>query len=476
MPAPIRFGLRAQIVLALSVVFLISFALLGTATLRLTQAAGQGEQRRAARLHATALAIAVGQLHAGDDAAIDTVLDQLASGAPLRAIRIERADGTTHQRGRPPAEPGVSAPLPDGGRLTVWLEPAPARSRLPLGNLLLFYVLITGLAVLMLTYFSLTYWIVRPLDRLTLSSELLARGSPDVRVPERGAAEAVRLAAAFNHMAAQLRAERQALEQRLRELEQRTSELKQTQQQLIHGEKLASVGRLAAGIAHEIGNPLSAILGLVELLREGGLSRDEATEFLERIQRETERIHRIIRDLLDFSRRDVEDESAGQSSDLRQVIEDAVQLVRPQKESREIEIRVDVEAGLGRVVGPDHRLRQVVLNLLLNAVDALAVRGGGVIRIEARRRVEVGDCTLTVTDNGPGLPASVREHLFEPFTTTKPSGKGTGLGLAVCHALVEGMGGAIEAEDMPEGGARFRVQLLLSPEAVPRTSIGLISP
>jgi two-component system, NtrC family, sensor kinase len=465
MPAPIRFGLRAQIVLALSVVFLISLALLGTATLRLTQVAGRGEQRRAAQVHATALAIAVGQLRAGDHAAIDAAIDQLAAAAPLRAVRIARADGTTHQRGRPPAEVGMSAPLPNAGRLTVWLEPAPARSRLPLGNLLLFYVSITGLAVLMLTYFSLTYWIVRPLDRLTLSSELLARGSPDVRVPERGAAEVLRLAAAFNQMASQLRAERQALEQRLRELEQRTSELKQTQQQLIHGEKLASVGRLAAGIAHEIGNPLSAILGLVELLREGGLPRDAAAEFLERIQRETERIHRIIRDLLDFSRRDGEDESVGQTSDLRQVIEDAVQLVRPQKESRHVDIRIDVEAGLGRVVGPDHRLRQVVLNLLLNAVDALAAGGGGTIRIEARRRAEANDCILTVTDNGPGVPASVREHLFEPFTTTKPSGKGTGLGLAVCHALVEGMGGAIEAEDVAEGGARFRVQLRFAPAA-----------
>jgi two-component system NtrC family sensor kinase len=462
MPSPIRFGLRAQIVLALSVVFLISFAMLGTATVRLTQAAAQAELRRAARLHAAALAIAVGQIRAGDHASIDAAIDQLAAQAPLRAIRIVRGDGTTHQRGPSPTEGGVSAPLPNGGLLTVWLEPPRTRPRLPLGNLLLFYVSITGLAVLMLTYFSLTYWIVRPLDRLTLSSELLARGSPDVRVPERGAAEVVRLAAAFNQMAAQLRAERQSLEQRLRELEEKTSELKDTQRQLIHGEKLASVGRLAAGVAHEIGNPLSAILGLVELLREGGLPHEAGAEFLERIQRETERIHRIIRDLLDFSRRDVEDESAGQSSDLSQVIEDAVQLVRPQKESRRVEIRVEVEPGLGRVVGPDHRLRQVVLNLLLNAVDALA-GGGGTIRIEARRRAEADQCILTVTDNGPGLPASVREHLFEPFTTTKPPGKGTGLGLAVCHALVEGMGGAIEAEDVAEGGARFRVQLLFAP-------------
>ena len=268
------------------------------------------------------------------------------------------------------------------------------------------------------------------------------------------------MAAAFNGMAAQLRAEREALERRLHELEQTTIELKAAQQQLIHGEKLASVGRLAAGVAHEIGNPLAAILGFVELLRSGDLPEAQAEEFLARIHSETERIHRIIRDLLDFSRRDPDDELTAQSADPREVIADAVNLVRPQKASKQVEIQIEIEPGIGLVLGPARRLTQVVLNLLLNAIDAL--EGKGCVRIEVHR-ISAERCVLVVTDDGPGLPQQVLDHLFEPFTTTKPPGKGTGLGLAVCHALVEGMGGEITAKNRASGGACFEVTLRLSP-------------
>jgi two-component system, NtrC family, sensor kinase len=450
----LRFGLRAQIVVALSAVFVVSFALLGTATLRLTQAASSAERASSAAAYAQALAAALGRVEASERASLEATLDLLLHRGGLRAVRLQLRDGSVLGAGAVPGEPGVAAALPEGGTLTLWLPPPTARANRALGNLLLFYVSMTGLAVLVLAYLSLTSWIVRPLDQLTRGSELLASGSTDVRVPERGAAEVARLAAAFNEMARQLRAQRQALEQRLRELEHKTTELKNTQQQLIHGEKLASVGRLAAGVAHEIGNPLAAILGLTELLRAGDAAPDQAAEFLARIHGETERIHRIIRDLLDFSRRDPED-VAGQSADLAQAVADAVNLVRPQKESQQIEIAVALAAHLPRVQGPQHRLTQVLLNLLLNAVDALGGRG----RIEISAERADDECVLCVSDDGPGLPDEVLARLFEPFTTTKPPGKGTGLGLAVCHALVEGMGGTIRAENRPDRGARFEVRL-----------------
>jgi two-component system NtrC family sensor kinase len=464
MASSLRFGLRAQIVVALSVVFVISFALLGTATVRLTQAANAVERARSARLYAGAFAAVLDANQPTDRTRVEALFDALEKRVDLHAIRVIGRDGQRYQRGQPPNEPGARVPLAAGGQLTLWLARSPSRAPLPLGNLLLFYVSVTGLAVLVLAYFALTHLIVRPLDRLTHSSEALALGAADVSVPERGAAEVARLAAAFNAMAAQLRAEREALERRLHELEQTTIELKAAQQQLIHGEKLASVGRLAAGVAHEIGNPLSAILGFVELLRAGDLPPDQSGEFLARIHSETERIHHIIRDLLDFSRRDSEAELAGQSADLREVIADAVNLVRPQKASKQIEIRIDVAPDIGRVLGPAQRLTQVVLNLLLNAVDALEGRGS--VQIEVRR-TSGERCALVVTDDGPGLPQRVLEHLFEPFTTTKPPGQGTGLGLAVCHALVEGMGGEITAENRAEGGARFEVALRLVPHTAP---------
>ena len=243
--------------------------------------------------------------------------------------------------------------------------------------------------------------------------------------------------------------------QRLRELEQRTEELKATQAQLIHGEKLASVGRLAAGVAHEIGNPLAAILGLVELLRGGGLSVEQSGEFLARMQSETERIHRIIRDLLDFARRDPDGESEGASAELSAVVAEAVALLRPQKLSKQVVIEVEIPEGVGRVRGAPSRLTQVVVNLLLNALDAL--EGRGEVRISARRQ---GDrCVLAVEDDGPGIAPEIADLLFEPFTTTKPVGQGTGLGLAVSLALVESMGGTIRAASRAPQGARFEVVL-----------------
>jgi C4-dicarboxylate-specific signal transduction histidine kinase len=278
-----------------------------------------------------------------------------------------------------------------------------------------------------------------------------------VFVREGGSLEAVRLARAFNEMASMLRAERKRLVDRLAELERTTEQLASKEQQLIHGEKLASIGRLAAGIAHEIGNPLAAILGLVELLRDGGLSESESREFLVRIHRETERINDIIRDLLDFARRDVDSGALQQTADLREVIQDAVNLVRPQKESKDVAIDVNVDAAVRRVIGPQHRLTQVVLNLLLNALDALSGRGH--IEIRVTLDSDGKHALLCVQDDGPGIPAEMLDKLFDPFTTTKPVGKGTGLGLAVTHAIVDGLAGSIRADNRSEGGARFEVRL-----------------
>ena len=455
----VRLGLRAQIVLALLAVFVLSFALLGTATVRLTRAASQVEKTRTAAAIAETTAVAL-QAGGADDVAASPeharrVLEVAVRSVPLLGARLEGAAGLRVVVGHVPHAPGVSVALSSGARLTVWPEPADERARGPLANLLSFYVAMTGLTVLMLAYFALTHLIVRPLDRITAVSEQLASRSLELRAPEVGAAEVVRLASALNHMAAELRAEREALVQRLRELEQRTEELKATQAQLIHGEKLASVGRLAAGVAHEIGNPLAAILGLVELLRGGGLPPEQSEEFLGRIQGETERIHRIIRDLLDFARRDADAEHADESVDLREVVDEAVALLRPQKLSKQVAIEVQLPEGLPRVRGSASRLTQVVVNLLLNALDAL--QGQGAVSIGARRDGE--RCVLVIEDDGPGIAAEIKDRLFEPFTTTKPVGQGTGLGLAVSLALVESMGGTIRASSRQPGGARFEVVL-----------------
>jgi two-component system NtrC family sensor kinase len=469
MPRSPLLGLRAQIVLALSLVFLLSFWLLGFATLQITRRSADSERVRAEALLARAVAPELVSTQARSDASMRGLCEALQQRVALNGLRLIRGDGTRFECGDHQAlARRRSTRLPDGDQLLLSLPEPSEHIAGTIANLLLFYMAITGLAVALLAYVLLTYLIVRPLERLTLSAEQFALAAEHVSVKEQGSAEAVRLARTFNEMARLLKLERKRLTDRLAELERTTGELRRTERQLIDGEKLASVGRLAAGVAHEIGNPLAAILGLLELVREGELSTAQNQEFLARISAETERINGIIRDLLDFARHDAESNELEQTTDLRDVIRDAVSLVRPQKESKDIVIDVRVEPEVRRVVGPQRRLTQIVLNLLLNALDALGGAGHVEIRVETSDDDQLA--VLRVLDDGPGIAPGIQHALFEPFTTTKAVGKGTGLGLAVTHAIVDALQGTIEGRNRAEGGACFEVRLRQVPPSSMRAA------
>jgi signal transduction histidine kinase len=322
--------------------------------------------------------------------------------------------------------------------------------------LFLFYLGLTAATVLLLTYVLLTYFIVRPIDRLRLASERLAAGRLGTSAPVQGAAEVARLAATFNEMAALLRQDRAALQDRLEELERTTAELTTAQEQLVWSARLAAVGQLSAGVAHEIGNPLAAIRGLLDLMQTGDLGPDEEKEFVGRIQSEAERIHHTIRDLLDFSRNEPAQEGRLESSaNLSEVVSDTIKLIDRQTRFRGIDLVLSLEDELPRVRGDHERLRQLLLNLLFNAADALGGKG----RIEVRTANGTGVVRLIVEDDGPGIDGDILRQVFDPFVTTKAPGQGTGLGLAVCHTIVEGLGGSIEAANREQGGAAFEVRL-----------------
>lgn len=448
-------GLRAQIVIALSVAFIASFPLLGLAAVQLTQRAR--ERDRVADAQATARVVAAAVPAAADRRARFNELVDVAIGrGGIAGAELTRGDLEPYARGVTGQGTPVEVAVEGGGAVRLWVRRPAPESTTPLANMLLLYVAVTGGAIMLLAYLVITYLIVRPVEALTRASERLAAGQQHVGVPVRGGAEVARLAVAFNAMASQLRDERESLELRLEELERTTVELRSAQDQVLRSARLASVGRLSAGVAHEIGNPLAAILGLIELLRDGGLEPDEQAEFLRRIQAETERIHKIIRELLDFSRQ-ADEPTREATADLEEVVEDAVRLVAPQKDLRDVTIERRIAEDTPRVRGDADRLTQIVLNLLLNAADAIEREGG--ITIEVGPSEREGRVSLVVTDTGPGIAEDVLEHLFEPFVTTKPTGQGTGLGLAVCHTLVERMGGTIRADNAPTGGARFEVDL-----------------
>ncbi len=452
MGSPFGLGLRSQLMLALIVAFGAAFVLLSLVTARLDESENAQEQRMRAEGIAQALASSAGSPREDRvSASIESLLDQ----GLIERVEIHSGDGSLQSWGVIDGAPDAQLRTATGVELRVWV-PSGGRGDATRRSLFLFYLGLTAATVLMLTYVLLTYFIVRPVDRLRLASERLASGRLLTSVPVQGAAEVARLAATFNEMAAQLREDRASLQDRLEELERTTTELTTAQEQLIRSARLAAVGRLSAGVAHEIGNPLAAIRGLLDLMQMGDLDREEEKEFLGRIQRETERIHHTIRDLLDFARNEPSQTGEVKSSaDLASVVSDTIKLIDRQNRFREIDLALDLDEQLPRVRGDHERLRQLLLNLLFNAADALGGRG----RIEVHASDGDGMVRLTVLDDGPGIDEEIIEQIFDPFVTSKAPGQGTGLGLAVCHTIVEQLGGSIEAENREQGGAAFEVWL-----------------
>jgi two-component system NtrC family sensor kinase len=225
---------------------------------------------------------------------------------------------------------------------------------------------------------------------------------------------------------------------------------------------MASVGRLSAGLAHEIGNPLAAIQGMADLLLEGGLSPEEQRDFLTRMKRETERITGVLRDLLDFARPEGMSSSVKMPvvpADVAATVEDVFALLRPQKPFKSVTLSLDVEEELTVTLSAP-RLTQVLLNVLLNAGAAITGRGvrdADEVRVRLRRQGTLA--RIEVEDTGPGIPETIRGRIFEPFVTTKDVGEGTGLGLAVCRGVVEAAGGTIGVDSAYTDGARIVIEL-----------------
>jgi signal transduction histidine kinase len=479
-------GIRLQIGLALAGLFVLGFvplffavASLGRATL-LTER--EKSARQIGRVVAARVAEAQGSRAPGELAAL--VDAQLGSASGLYALGMYDTSGAAVVRaGDPETAQGlpltvitgresvrgiatrhgpaleVTVPGPRGAVVAVLRTDEEVSRSGALVRLVGLYTLLVGVALLVFVYFALTRLVVRPIDTLSQAARRVADGGRLLERPHAGAAELVDLGSSLAAMTERLRAEESALRDKVSELERATAELRAAQTHLVASERLASVGRLAAGLAHEVGNPLAAVMGLQDLLIEGGLEPEEERDFLARMRKETERIHRILRDLLDYAR-----PNAGRAPDrpdepgrVDQAVGDVLNLMRPQKTMRDIDLAMDVERELPPVALSHEQLTQVVLNLVSNAAEATGDKG----RVALTARADGNAVELVVEDDGPGIDPSVASTLFEPFVTTKEVGKGTGLGLAVCRGLVEGAGGTITAGPRPDGarGARFVVRL-----------------
>lgn len=380
----------------------------------------------------------------------------------------------------------VTSPLPVlGEAVPGWAVPA---------ALALVLLLLLGAADRVLQHV-----VIEPVERMTDDAEAIAEGAYDRRVQTVDRPELRRLSRAINAVADRLLQEREVLAENIESLERTNRALTEARDELVQAEKMASVGRMAAGLAHEIGNPLNSVLSYAEI----GRRRGTDGEWLDGITEEAGRIDRIIQGLLDYAR---PGEGAEGEHEVAQVVRDTIDLLNSQGRLEGIDVSFTERAGAARVLASRVHLQQILMNLLLNAIDALeeSERPAGERAIEVSTSLEeyegmpetkhrprrsddpeevdyshlrrfqsspsplddrdlaAGDpvVVVTVEDTGPGLTVEDPHRLFDPFFTTKDPGRGTGLGLAVSARLVSRMGGVIEAEDRPDGpGSMFRVLL-----------------
>jgi signal transduction histidine kinase len=295
----------------------------------------------------------------------------------------------------------------------------------------------------------------RPIEVLTDSARSLAKGELQTRIQVQNKDELGALAQAFNDMASNLSANRQELTLKNEELSAANENLKSMQEQLLRSERLAAIGQLAAGVSHEIDNPVGIILGHAELMLEDLDEKDPMREDVKAIIEECRRCKRITGGLLGFARAS---QSNYEAVDIPHLIQEAIASLRPQKLFKDLELKVYTEAKELLVTVDADQLRQVLINIFLNAAQAM--HGHGKLHISLQREHDL--ILIHVDDSGPGIPESALEKVFQPFYSTKAKGEGTGLGLPLCRKLVEAQQGQIFAQKSMLGGAKITITLPFS--------------
>jgi two-component system NtrC family sensor kinase len=333
---------------------------------------------------------------------------------------------------------------------------------------MLVYTVLAMLAMAGLSWIFVWRVLEEPLKTLEAGTQHLAEGELGYQIETTSTDELGDLAGSFNTMSLQLRAANEEIVAWARTLEdrvdQKTGELRRAHDQMLQAEKMASIGKMAAVVAHEINNPLSGILTYAKLLRrwiENGETdekhRDEAQQCLELIASESRRCGELVKNLLTFSRTSPMNP---EKTDLRHVADRLIRLVQPKLDMTGIQLQLDYAADLPLVYCDAAQIEQVLLALVMNAIDAMP-RGGNLwlraITIPGKDSIE-----LEVRDDGSGIPPEILPHIFEPFLTTKESGHGVGLGLAISHGIIERHHGKIVVKSEPGRGTTFTITLPLN--------------
>jgi two-component system NtrC family sensor kinase len=353
-----------------------------------------------------------------------------------------------------------------------------------------------ALVLIIFGSFLLSRVLVNPMKDLVRLTKRISDGDFSQKIEVTTQNEMGELIGSFNRMIERLKENQDSLEKHLESLESANKQLKETQEELVRTEKLASVGRFAAGVAHEVGNPLGAILGYTGILKKGRADPEESKDYLRRIEDEIERINKIVRELLDFAR-----PSKLKICDLQinKIIESTLSLLSYQKDFRNIETQTDLQSDLPLIKGDESQLSQVFINIILNAIDAMPA--GGFLQIQtrehviedlnpdwprkiypSRRRSDPAESDYShlrkhrpfsaglakfsggsrfvkarIADTGCGIKKEDLENIFDPFFTTKSPDKGTGLGLSISLKIIESLGGEIKVESEEGKGTSFEI-------------------
>jgi two-component system, NtrC family, sensor kinase len=329
-----------------------------------------------------------------------------------------------------------------------------------LRKLILFYMITGALVALLLGYFAVSRTVVRPLARVTRAVERVASGDLEAKVPISGSGEIIDLGLNFNRMTRTLRDQRQELDEQMDALRKSSIDLRETQDRLIRAAKLASVGTLAAGVAHEIGNPIAGVLGLLDAL-EGEVDSEQAIKYRALVKKEIVRIDKIIEELLAYARPARSGSTGEGRCAPEKTMEHVKSLLGAQRLFDKIDLVADMETDLEVAMSPDD-MTQLMVNLLLNAGQAM--EGKGVVKITAEKIdgwrpalsvVARSAVRITVTDDGEGIDPEIADRIFDPFFTMRESSVGSGLGLAICQSICDRAGAEITVDREFTQGARF---------------------
>jgi signal transduction histidine kinase len=357
---------------------------------------------------------------------------------------------------------------PLGSKLPLWIRFAPAVLFVLAGGavvsavigaslgistqliLALLAVMAVGVPATLGSLFLTTRGLTNSLRQLTAAADAIAHGDLGRRVNVAGGDEAGRLAASLNEMVDSLHARAQRLEE---EELKHTEELMHLQSRMAHSEKLASMGRLAAGVAHELNTPLGGVLSLAMLALEECDERHPVRKDLEVIVKQALHCREIVKGLLAFAH---QSESGAAKTDVNSVIESTLALLERQAIFQNVRTRRTLGEGLPPVFIDPSRLQSVIMNVVMNAVDAM--EGTGALGVETGVDEAGEQVLIRISDTGKGIPDKIKPLIFEPFFTTKEPGEGTGLGLAIVYGVVKGAGGRISVDSSPSG-TTFTIRL-----------------